>query len=360
MGVTLLLWFITLLFWIFPWDMAVANFWYDQGWPSQKDAIWQLFYQGVPIVSGIILVGSLLVLIGSLWVNRLHALRKPISVLFVTMVLGPGLLVNGVFKDHWGRPRPRQVEEFGGSMHYLPPFKPAFGQNGLSLPCGHCSVPFAFYALSLVSSTPLGKVSWAIVATVMGGGTGAARIAAGGHFLSDVILSAWFSFLAAWMSARWLPCARFRIHRNYLTFGGVALVTFAGAGALLATPLDKEMQFRWDENTPQTIHIDEGTIWLHVSDADHSELTVHLSGFGWPGSTVVSHDADGAVVFDRKGVFTEFEAVYQLNVPKGLAAPLDIQTQHGIFILPEAGAAAQVTFHLTKAGHLVVTPKPRN
>jgi len=32
------------------------------------------------------------------------------------MIIGPGLLVNTVFKEHWGRARPSQVEEFGGQQ----------------------------------------------------------------------------------------------------------------------------------------------------------------------------------------------------------------------------------------------------
>jgi hypothetical protein len=35
--------------------------------------------------------------------------------ILLSVILGPGLLVNLVFKDHWGRPRPRQVVALGGT-----------------------------------------------------------------------------------------------------------------------------------------------------------------------------------------------------------------------------------------------------
>ena len=38
-------------------------------------------------------------------------------------LVGPGLLVNTVLKDHVGRPRPVQLEQFRGHERYVPPFQ---------------------------------------------------------------------------------------------------------------------------------------------------------------------------------------------------------------------------------------------
>src|SRR5262249_18536369 len=35
--------------------------------------------------------------------------------LAICLAAGPGLVANAVLKDHWGRARPKQVAEFGGS-----------------------------------------------------------------------------------------------------------------------------------------------------------------------------------------------------------------------------------------------------
>ena len=39
--------------------------------------------------------------------------------LVVTLVLAPGLMVNVALKDHWGRPRPIDVTQFGGDKHFV-------------------------------------------------------------------------------------------------------------------------------------------------------------------------------------------------------------------------------------------------
>ena len=44
---------------------------------------------------------------------------RAIVFLIATMALAPGLLVNVVLKDHWGRPRPIDVTQFGGTEHFV-------------------------------------------------------------------------------------------------------------------------------------------------------------------------------------------------------------------------------------------------
>ena len=44
---------------------------------------------------------------------------RAIVFLVATLALGPGLLVNVVLKDHWGRPRPIDVTQFGGDQHFV-------------------------------------------------------------------------------------------------------------------------------------------------------------------------------------------------------------------------------------------------
>jgi lipid A 4'-phosphatase len=44
---------------------------------------------------------------------------RAILFLMATMALGPGLLVNVGLKDHWSRPRPIDVTQFGGDQHFV-------------------------------------------------------------------------------------------------------------------------------------------------------------------------------------------------------------------------------------------------
>jgi len=95
-----------------------------------------------------------------------------------------------VFKDHWDRPRPRDVVEFGGTLHYTP--APWRGEGGSSFPCGHCSVGFLYASGWWVWKSR--RPRWARASLALGLALGAAlglgRMAAGAHFLSDVIWSA--------------------------------------------------------------------------------------------------------------------------------------------------------------------------
>src|SRR5260370_30273794 len=49
---------------------------------------------------------------------------RAIVLMLVTLALAPGVVANLVFKEHWGRPRPIDVTEFGGDEHFRPWWDP--------------------------------------------------------------------------------------------------------------------------------------------------------------------------------------------------------------------------------------------
>jgi len=138
-----------------------------------------------------ILTFSLLGLVVAAYGSKIQVLtkkKKVIMFLFLTLVAGPGFVVNTVFKDNWDRPRPREVIEFGGSFKFEPPLSPTFEcEDCYSFVSGHASVGFYFFAVALL----LRKRRWLLLPVLMGGGIGFVRIMQGGHFLSDVIFSGW-------------------------------------------------------------------------------------------------------------------------------------------------------------------------
>ncbi|QLQ32405.1 MAG: phosphatase PAP2 family protein [Candidatus Thiothrix singaporensis] len=114
---------------------------------------------------------------------------------------GPGLLVNSLFKDHWGRPRPLQVEQLGGQEHYAPPGYFVANGHGRSFPSGHSSVGFAFIAFWFLlrrHKPTLAKMAL-LLSLLFGCTIGLTRMAAGGHFLSDVMWSGWVVLFASWL-----------------------------------------------------------------------------------------------------------------------------------------------------------------
>ncbi|MDY0162932.1 phosphatase PAP2 family protein [Desulfobotulus sp.] len=112
------------------------------------------------------------------------------------LALGPGLLVNAVFKDQWGRARPGQVEAFGGEAPFTPAFVPSSAcERNCSFASGHASAAAWLFCLALFyprrNPWVLGATAFYFVLAGLG------RIVQGGHFLSDVIFALLLVYLVA-------------------------------------------------------------------------------------------------------------------------------------------------------------------
>lgn len=128
--------------------------------------------------------------------------RKQAAYVLLVLVVGPGLLVNSLFKDNWGRARPDQVRQFDGPRQFTPAWLPSDQcHKNCSFVCGDASVGFVILSLGFVSRRPR---RWLIAGIATGGMLGLMRIGQGGHFLSDVIFSFYVVYLAAWLLHRWM------------------------------------------------------------------------------------------------------------------------------------------------------------
>lgn len=123
--------------------------------------------------------------------------RKGWFFLLLALLIGPGLIANLVFKDHFGRARPHSITEFGGTATYTPPL---FITNQCAKNCSFVSGDgaFGFFLPSFAYLLPLRrsrKAFWGLFAT--GSLFGIGRILTGHHFLSDVIFAAFFVTLTS-------------------------------------------------------------------------------------------------------------------------------------------------------------------
>jgi lipid A 4'-phosphatase len=108
-------------------DIAIAGYFYDPAMQSfigsTSDGILGFlhsFARLFPIFFSIIVI---LFLLSSLFIAKFRIKhRKAIFFVAVCLWIGPGLVVNYVFKDHWGRPRPVMVQEFAGDKVFQKPF----------------------------------------------------------------------------------------------------------------------------------------------------------------------------------------------------------------------------------------------
>jgi lipid A 4'-phosphatase len=115
-------------------------------------------------------------------------------------LLGPGLIIEGLFKNTVGRPRPVQVDVFGGPAVYQGPF--AIGAepgSHKSFCSSHAATGFALMGLGL-GCGPVWRRRWFLIGTVAGAVVGMGRILQGGHYLSDII----FAFYVVWLSCEWV------------------------------------------------------------------------------------------------------------------------------------------------------------
>ena len=115
----------------------------------------------------------------------------------LAILVGPGLIVNLVLKENFGRARPRDIVEFGGNKAFTRPFSISNQcETNCSFVSGHSATGFYFCSVALIFSGRKKKLVFRggiLLGTVIG----LVRIIAGGHFASDV----YFSFVAVYLSA---------------------------------------------------------------------------------------------------------------------------------------------------------------
>lgn len=169
------------------------------GWNQLRLAIWRL--------SELVLALSILAYLTQLLVPfpLLRATRRLSGFAALLYLLGPGLLVDVLLKPFWGRARPAQVSEFGGTLAFSPPHVLSHQcTSNCSFVAGEMAGAVALaVVLFLVLDRMKGRISLSHRRIVQGLillvplFVGVQRIAAGRHFLSDVLLSTIFVLLCA-------------------------------------------------------------------------------------------------------------------------------------------------------------------
>jgi lipid A 4'-phosphatase len=120
--------------------------------------------------------------------------------LVLALAIGPGLLVNTVLKDHWGRARPSQIVAFGGDKQFTPALVPSRQcERNCSFSSGHAALGFSLIAFAFLAPDRRRRRQAVAAAVAAGSLLGLARIVQGGHFLSDVVLSGFLVTATSWL-----------------------------------------------------------------------------------------------------------------------------------------------------------------
>ncbi len=124
--------------------------------------------------------------------------RLYLAFLVLAGTLGPGLVVNLVFKDNWQRARPYQVEQFGGSQQFSRATVITDQcDNNCSFVSGHVACGIFFASLMLLQ--PRRRILWAGAGIASGLVIGFARMADVAHWFSDVLWACPITLLTSWI-----------------------------------------------------------------------------------------------------------------------------------------------------------------
>jgi membrane-associated PAP2 superfamily phosphatase len=291
---------VSILIAVWDLDRTLSSRFYtaESGWYLARKPLWAWLHQ-YGTIPGLVLTLTALAGWGAgAATRRLAWLRRPCMVVALTSIIAAGLLVNAVFKQYWGRPRPDQTIEFGGRWQYrhiLPPGTPG---KGASFPCGHCTMGFIF--LSMAAFRRYNRClaySGVGAGIVLGGLLSAARVVQGAHFLSDTLWSLGLITMTA-TALCMLPSQR---HKRAQPLGGslprrtprpwlplllVGALSLAAAGFLTRRPYYQTRDYPFELGPEVTrielqINADPERVHLQYAAIESPRLQVEIHGYGW-------------------------------------------------------------------------------
>jgi lipid A 4'-phosphatase len=148
------------------------------------------------------LLPAILAVIGRLVMPRSRMLIPGRAAVFLlmTMALGPGLMVNGILKDHWGRPRPIDVQQMGGTEYFVAWWDPRGDcPSNCSFVSGDVSAGIWTLAPAALMPAPWRPAAY-VAAVAFGAAIGIMRMLFGAHFLTDVVFAGVITFLITWLT----------------------------------------------------------------------------------------------------------------------------------------------------------------
>jgi lipid A 4'-phosphatase len=175
----------------------------DARWPLMVAQPWKMLYDWGVYPAWIIGCGGMVVWIVSFLWTKFERWRDPGLFFALLLIVGPGIVVNVLFKPYWSRPRPHATIPFGGEREFLPVWQRGSGQEDSSFPSGHAAMGFYLMAPALVCYRRRPGLAAAFLLLGLAGGAviGLARVVAGCHFPSDVLWAGGLIYFTALLLA---------------------------------------------------------------------------------------------------------------------------------------------------------------
>jgi lipid A 4'-phosphatase len=315
----------------------------NEGWIHGKQTPWCQLYDYGEIPGILMAVAALALYIAARRGTIRAEYSRPCLVVILTVILGPGLAINGILKSYWGRPRPADVVSLGGNWEFRKVGQIGTPGRGKSFSCGHCSMAFA--TASVAAFYPMHPVVGA--AALMGGiafgvVTGVARMAQGGHFATDVLWSG--VVILSLIAALYYLVFRIPEHEAARRSGApeppdltvfaktvLILLVFVLPGGIMLTKWPLYKEFRQPIPMPSGSHqlllrVSPESVALqrkYTADPTEPMLHVVVSGLGSPWArienTMTTRVRDNAVhvhyKLDKKGFLPQFKSEATLFIP---------------------------------------------
>ncbi len=281
-------------------DRTIAGRFYsaDKGWFLAREPLWAWLHHYGTIPGLVLTIASLIGWGAGRFVSALAPLRRPCMVVALTSIIAAGLLVNAVFKQYWGRPRPDQTIEFGGQWQYRHVLPPGTPGKGASFPCGHCTMGFVFLSMAVFYRRNKLLACFGIgTGIALGTLLSAARVVQGAHFLSDTVWSLGFITMTA-TALCMVPSRPGAGHRTAHVRGGlvgrrlwmtlivVAILGLVATGFLTRRPFYKSKDYRFDltnqiKRIELEINAEPERVHLSYGAVSSPRLRVEVHGYGW-------------------------------------------------------------------------------
>ena len=170
-------------------DLWLAGQFYRNGFIWAKHPTLLGLYHAAPWYVALYLVGTL----------SLYHIRTPGGVRqgwrYAAQVVGlyvavPGILVNWILKEFWGRARPDTLIFFDGALPYSRAWEISSAcPTNCSFVSGHAAAGFGLCLLAYLFRGQ-SRLFWSVWTTGLASGYlfGLARVAQGRHFLSDIVI----------------------------------------------------------------------------------------------------------------------------------------------------------------------------
>lgn len=317
-------------------------------WALGDHPFWKSLYQGGTVPAALAVFGALGLYVASWWRHSLVRWRKVFWFLILSGLIGPGVITNAVLKESWGRPRPRELVEFGGRSEFEPVFAYDPSSEGLSFPCGHATMGFFFlvgYFLFRRHRRGLAD-GFLFGGLVAGGLMGVARMAQGGHFFSDVVWAAvvcWYTPMGLYFAfgldrglVRDESAARILPLRMRVAAGAAGLLMLGGV--LLGTPHHERCHYEvlgeFAKSGPLRVRLVLSTGRVEIVPGETFRIRAETDGHGLPTSKISrnfneSKQENGSyLVYSERvsGWFSEVDANLKVELPWSRVRVLEFHT----------------------------------